>query len=342
MRKTISTILAIVMLLTMLFCFTSCGDSTQSSNVEYTADNPLVIKLSYPDSESNVHRKSYDAFKEYVEEETGGKVEVEIYANGILGGDQEVMQMVATNEVQIAQCGTSVFACIDDKFCILDLPFLFTSYETMNEAVTGELGDLYASFLEEAGYYELAFEWDGCKTISNNKRPINTVDDMKGLKIRITDADMYKQTLDCLDANPTPMSWGDIYSGLQQGTVDGMDVPAISVYSNGWYEAIKYWSLTNHHMSNVVLYTSKAFMESLPDDIAAVINKASEVYLEDYDRENARDAELESIELMKEAGVKVNEVEDIQPFIDATQPVYESYREKLGDEIMDKVESFRK
>lgn len=136
MRKTISTILAIVMLLTMLFCFTSCGDSTQSSNVEYTADNPLVIKLSYPDSESNVHRKSYDAFKEYVEEKTGGKVEVEIYANGILGGDQEVMQMVATNEVQIAQCGTSVFACIDDKFCILDLPFLFTSYETMNEAVT--------------------------------------------------------------------------------------------------------------------------------------------------------------------------------------------------------------
>jgi C4-dicarboxylate-binding protein DctP len=341
MKKIMTVVLSVSLILAMMLSFASCG-SGKTSSAEYTAENPLLIKISHPDSESNVHQESFEEFKAYVEEQTEGKVKVEIYANGILGGDQEVMQMVATNEVQMAEAGTSVFACIGDKFCILDLPFLFSSWETMNEAVTGELGELYNSFLEESGYYGLAFMWDGSKTISNNKRPINTLEDMKGLKIRITDADMYKQTLDCLGANPTPMSWGDIYSGLQQGTVDGMDVPALSTYSNGWHEAIKYWSLTNHHMSNVVVYTSKSFMDNLPDDIAAVVREGATLYLQDADRTRAKAAEEEAIEAMKKDGVKVNEVKDLEPFREAVQPVYDTYREKLGDEIMDKVESFRK
>ncbi len=341
MKKIITVVLSVSLILAMMLCFASCG-SDKTSSAEYTAENPLVIKISHPDSESNVHQEAFNEFKSYVEEQTEGRAKVEIYANGILGGDQEVMQMVATNEVQMAEAGTSVFACVDDKFCILDLPFLFSSWETMNEAVTGELGELYKSFLEESGYYGLAFMWDGSKTISNNKRPVNTVEDMKGLKIRITDADMYKQTLDCLGANPTPMSWGDIYSGLQQGTVDGMDVPALSTYSNGWHEAIKYWSLTNHHMSNCIVYTSKTFMESLPDDIATIVKEGATLYLQDGDRERAKAAEEDAIEAMAEDGVEVNEVKDIEAFKKAVQPVYDTYREKLGDEIMDKVESFRK
>lgn len=341
MKKVITLIITAALLFAVMICSVSCSKTT-GANTEYTSEDPLVIKISHPDSESNVHQSSFEAFRDYVEEETDGRVKVEIYPNGVLGGDQELMLMIATNEVQMAEFGTSVLNCIGDKFCILDLPFLFSSWDTMNEAVTGELGDLYNSFLEEEGYYGLAFMWDGSKTISNNKRPINTIKDMEGLKIRITDADMYKQTLDCLGANPTPMSWGDIYSGLQQGTIDGMDVPAISTYSNGWQETIKYWSLTNHHMSNTAIVTSKKFMDSLPDDIREIIEKGAKTYLQEQDRKKAKAAEEESIEAMKEAGVQVNEVKDLEPFKKAVQPVYDTYRERLGDEIMDKVESYRK
>ena len=341
MKKVITLIITAALLLAVMLCSVSCS-KTSVANTEYTSEDPLVIKISHPDSESNVHQSSFEAFRDYVEEETDGRVKVEIYPNGVLGGDQELMLMIATNEVQMAEFGTSVLNCIGDKFCILDLPFLFSSWDTMNEAVTGELGDLYNSFLEEEGYYGLAFMWDGSKTISNNKRPINTIEDMEGLKIRITDADMYKQTLDCLGANPTPMSWGDIYSGLQQGTIDGMDVPAISTYSNGWHETIKYWSLTNHHMSNTAIVTSKKFMDSLPADIREIIEKGAKTYLQEQDRKKAKAAEEEAIEAMKEAGVQVNEVQDLEPFKKAVQPVYDTYRERLGDEIMDKVESYRK
>lgn len=324
----------------MMLSLAACGGSNK--NVEYSADEPLVIKVSHPDSESNVHQKSFEAFKDYVETETDGVVQVEIHANGVLGGDQEVMQMVAMNEVQIAECGTSVFSTIDDKFGIMDLPFLFTSYEAMDEAVTGGLGDMYNEWLEESGLYGLAFMWDGCKTVSNNVRPIKTLDDMDGLKIRITDADLYQLSYRAMGANPTPMGWGDIYSGLQQGVVDGMDVPAISTYSNGWHESLEYWSLMNNHWSNCIVYTSQTFMDGLPDDIRAVIEEGADIYLQQQDRENARQAELDSIEAMKKEGVQVDEVKDIDEFIKAVEPVYEYYRDLLGDKVMDEVESYKK
>ncbi|MCQ4636968.1 TRAP transporter substrate-binding protein [Anaerovorax odorimutans] len=337
-NKIISAVLMLALVVTM--ALSGCGD--KEAVTEYTAENPLTIKISHPDSESNVHQTSFEEFKEYVEKESNGAIKVEIYANGVLGGDQEVMQMVATNEVQIAECGTSVFATLNDRYSILDFPFLFSSYEDMDEAVRGDLGKQYNEWLQEDGYYCLGLMWDGYKTISNNKRPIKTLADMKGLKIRITDAELYKETENALGANPTPMAWGDIYTGLQQGTVDGMDVPALSTYSNGWHEALKYWSTVNISGSNCAIYTSTAFLEGLSEDFQTLIKEAGVKYLQNGDRDRARAAELDSIEKMKKAGVQVDDVTNIEEFKNAVKPVYDTFREKLGDETMDMVEGYRK
>lgn len=338
MKKAILIFIALLSMLGMA----ACGSMSGSGEQEYTKKNPLVIRVSHPDAESSVHQQSFLAFKDYVEKETGQRVEVEIHANGVLGGDQEVMALVAMNEIQIAECGSSVFCNIDDKFGILDLPYLFTSYEAMDKAVSGGLGELYYGFLEEAGFYGLGFVYDGCKTISNNKQPIKTVEDLKGMKIRITDSELFQLIYGTLGANPTAMSWSDIYTGLQQGVVDGMDVPAVPTYSNGFYEAIKYWSDVNLTYSNCIVYSSKRFMESLPQDIHNVIVEGARKYLHEEDRKNSKQAEQEAIAAMKASGVEVSGVDDLQEFVDACQPVYEKYRELVGDDLMDKVEAYRK
>lgn len=340
MKKKTKKIVALLLAAAMVFAFTACGSDSSSGTGDYSADNPLTIKISHPDSESNIHQASFEAFKEEVESESGGAIKVEIYPDGVLGSDQDVMQMVNSNEIQMAEAGTSVFTVLGDQFGVLDLPYMFTDWDTMNEAVTGGLGDMYKGWLEEQGYYGLGFFWDGCKTVSNSKKPIKDISDLKGMKVRITDSPLYQMTLKDMGANPTAMAWGDIFSGLQQGTVDGMDVVALSVYSNGWYEAIKYWSTMNYDYNNCIVYTSKAFMDSLPADLKDIVTTAAQ-NMQDLDREAARAEEQKCIDAMAKEGVQVDDVNDISQFVEAVQPVYDEYNELIGEDVMKEVLKYR-
>lgn len=346
--------------LAMLFVLTACGGTTgetssttdsgqgeSTTNLDdygsYTAENPLVFKIAYGDSDEATAAQACQLFAEYVEDQTGGAVQVELYGNGQMGGDEDVIQAILMGNLHLTYCGTSVLCTFDDRFGILDLPYLFTDWDTMDAAVNGDLGAMYQEWAEEFGMYVPGFMWDGMKTVSNSVRPITCIEDMEGLKIRVTNADIFIQTYQAMGANPTPMGWNDIYTGLQQGTVDGMDVPAIPTYTNGFYQAIKYFSLTNNHMSNMCIVMSKSFVDGLPSGIRSVLENGIQEYLVSWDRENARIAEEDAIQKIAESGVQVNEIEpdELQRFVEATAPVYEYYRDLIGDDIMDTVESFR-
>lgn len=333
MKKIIAVVLISVLCLGTL---AACGGGNDKK-AESPSKAEYVIKCAHTDSEQRSIHTAFVNFEKYVEENSGGRIDVQIFPNGQLGGDKDVLDGMQAGTVDMSVMACAVLGSYDQRFNLLDLPFLFKDYDSMTKAITGELGDTYFSWMEEYGYVGLGFEYDGAKNISNNVRPIYTVEDMKGLKIRCMETPLYISILKSMGANPTPMSFTEIYTGLSQNTIDGQDGVAGLTYDSKLHEVSKYFSLTGQTYSNAIIVASKPMMDGLPEDLRQIVKDGAKI-MQDEQREIESGLEQNFIKLIDESDTcAVNEITDRQSFVDATRPVYDEYRKIVGDEIMDYV-----
>jgi tripartite ATP-independent transporter DctP family solute receptor len=298
---------------------------------EFTIKVGSIVSETHPDM---VVMKS--VFVPFVEEKSGGRIRVELYPNGQLGGDRELSESVQMGTLQIALPATSVLAGFDKRFQVLDLPFLFTTREAAFEALDGELGEKLNSLLPGMGFGCLGYIENGFRHITNGKKPVTQPDDLKGVKLRTMENAMHIAFFRRLGANPTPMSFGELYTALQQGTVDGQENPATLIYESKFYEVQKYLSTTGHVFSVVILLSSKSFMDSLPEDLRQVVVDAAAAFVKEH-RRLMPESEVENMKVLTEMGMAINELTPGQkkPFLDATAPVYEQFEADLTKEIMD-------
>lgn len=330
MKKFIAALLSLVMVIGLC----SCGGGN-SSDTEYTADNPLVFRISHVEATDSYLHKSCEKFKEYVEDKSEGKIKVEIYPNGELGDYETAIEAVKAGTQQMTCATTSALASYDPKLGLMDLPYLFESKEQMDAAVNGgAVEELYTQWLEENGFYNGGIQYDGARGLSNNKKEVKTPSDLKGLKIRVMQSDLYIKLFDAFGANPTPMSFTDLYTGLQQGTVDGQDNSPMLTYVNKFYEVQKYYSTIDTVYAQCVMVCSKDFMDSLPEDIKAILDEGSAECLVKYQRENALAQEEEYLKDLEDAGLKVTKIEDKTEWKEAAQPVYEWMKEEVGEDYV--------
>jgi len=301
------------------------------------AASQYTIKIGYIGSDSHpTMRAMKEVFVKEVEEGSGGKIKVELYPNGQLGGDRELSEAVQIGTIQMAIPSSSALAGFDKRIQVLDLPYLFTTREAAFEAVDGILGEKLNSYMAAKGIMVLGYQENGFRHITNNRNPIKTPEDLKGLKIRTMENPMHLAFFKELGANPTPMSWGELYTALQQGTVDAQENPYAMIDDGKFYEVQKYVSETGHVFSYEILIANKKFMKKLPEDLSNLVVKA------------AKDATLKQRQLMKEeegifkdkvvkAGMQVNVLtpEDKKPFVAATAKVYKQFEKDLGKDLMD-------
>lgn len=286
--------------------------------------------------------QGFALFKNYMEGKSGGKIKVEIYDNSVLGSDEDMLEQVAQNSVQITTPMTSGLLTYDTEFGALDLPFLFASSDQAIAAMNGEVGEYFKSALDSstgltiAGYY-----YNGARSMTNNVRPITCVDDMKGLKMRVMNSDTYVKLMQVLGANPTPISWNELFTAMQQGTVDGEENPPSTIYPSGFAEVQKYFSKTEHVFGYAAVVVSSAFYNGMDDASRKLFDEGIELLTSTADK-----AELEIgdayIAKMAEAGMECNDItpENKQGFIDATASVRDEYRSVYSAElwgILDKV-----
>lgn len=303
-----------------------------------SAEDPIVIKVALTDSEERTLYKALENFETYLETESDGKLQVELYPNGQLGGDKEALEAIQLGTLQMTVCGASVMGSFDKRLGMLDLPFLFDDYEEMTAAVVdGPLGELYASICEEYGFQVLGYDYDGARCISNNVRPINTVADCKGLKLRVMETDVYISLMKAFGANPTPMSFTELYTAMSQNVVDGQDNPPSIAYTSKFHEVQKYYSWTRHSFQNSPFFISKSFYESLPADLQAIVTEgAKQMETEQRAAELANEQETER--LIEESGVcKTNEVSDRESFKKAAKVVYDDFRELIGEDEVERI-----
>lgn len=300
------------------------------------ADAEYTIKVGYIGSESHPTMQAMKTFGDNVAKGSEGKIKVELYPNAQLGGDRELCEGVQMGTIQMAIPSTSALAGFDKRIQVLDLPYLFTTREAAFEAVDGELGMKLNELLAKKGFYVLGYLENGFRHVTNSKQPITKPEDLKGLKIRTMENPMHLAFFKELGANPTPMSWGELYTALQQGTVDAQENPYAMIDDGKFYEVQKYVSETGHVFSYEILIANKKFMEKLPDDLRAlVIDEAQKAIATQRAAMKTEEANFKA-KVIK-GGLTANELtpEQKKPFVEKTKVVYGQFEGELGKEIMD-------
>ena len=317
-------LLAIIMFLAVM------AASSAFAAPEYT------IKIGYIGSDTHPTMKAMKDFAKEVEAGSKGKIKVELYPNAQLGGDRELTEAVQMGTIQMAIPSTSALAGFDKRIQVLDLPYLFTTRKAAFDAVDGELGKKLNSYLEKKGFMILGYQENGFRHVTNSKKPIKTPADLKGLKIRTMENPMHLAFFKELGANPTPMSWGELYTALQQGTVDAQENPYAMIDDGKFYEVQKYVSETGHVFSYEVLIANKKFMEKLPEGLRKLVISAAKKATAEQRKLMEKEEGTFKAKVIK-AGMKANSLTaaEKKPFVEATKKVYSMFDKDLGKEIMD-------
>ena len=275
--KNLSTLLAFL-LITALVCtsFIGCsrgGGSSGGGGGGTTAEDPIIIKWAHTDTEAKSNSVAALEFKEYMESKTNGRVIVEVYPNAQLGDDEEILKGIklGTIEIYAGQGVTGMVA--GEQANLSELPFVYTSYEDWRIGTFEKGGiDIFNKMLEGTGLVCVDFQYAGAKHILSSKGFYKELGDLSGFKVRVTPTDLNIAIWQALGANPTPISYGEVYTALSQGVVDGIEHSLGILLDGKFYESCKYLTLTNHTFSPYVIISNAKFVDSLPADIREIFD----------------------------------------------------------------------
>ncbi len=301
------------------------------------AASSVTLKLGHAGSKGTPQDVGSVRFSELVDKYTDGRVKVQVFPDSMLGGSKALVEGVMLGTVEVAV--TTVLDAMEPKAAIPVLPYLFRDADHAEKVLNSPIGEeIYTPFLSKG--IRVLCVWDGGgfrQTLS--KRPINKLEDLRGLKIRVPQTDLYISVFKALGANPTPMTFSEVYSGLQQGVVDGMEQPLSQIYDMKFYEVAKNIALTSHIYCPFPVVTSEKVYKSLPvADQDAVLRAAKDTIK--YVR-NAIDSELSTkIAKMKESGVRFSNP-DVVPFRTASVVVYSKYEKDFGKELIQRIRDYK-
>ncbi|WP_195638390.1 TRAP transporter substrate-binding protein [Enterocloster bolteae] len=308
------------------------GEASQSAPADTGTQSgqKVTMKVSVGVADNHFEAVAVNKMKEYIEEQTGGNFTVEIFTGAQIGNDQEVFEGLKLGVADMLPCGTDIIGNFSKDFGLLSLPYLFDNEKQVEAVVEGEFGQSLLKKLEDIGYVGLGFGNFGFRHTTNSKHPINSVEDMKGLKIRTMTTPIHLEVFEALGANPTPMAFSELFSALQQGVVDGQENPLMNIYANKLHEVQKYLTLDGHVFTFVTFVVSKDWYDKLDPSYQQILNDGIKIATE-YMKESCESEDALALEKMKEAGVEVVELtpEAKDEFREAVKGVSEKY----GNEI---------
>ena len=297
-----------------------------------------TLKLAHNGPEQHPFQDGAIAFKENLEASSGGAIEVQIFPGEQLGSEEETSQMLKQGTlhcaVESAGGGLAPFVPEADLF---NLPFIFRDIDHFYRVVDGPIGDSVAGKVETALESEVLGWWfSGIRNAWNDTRPVMTPDDLKGLKIRVMGSPVLIDTFNALGAQATPMSFGEVYTSLQQGVIDGAETDHVDLLVENFYEVTKYVSLTGHMYLAAALVCSDKALSELSADLQAQVREAAASATE-AQRAAMDKMAGDALTSLKEKGIEFNEVE-IASFQAAVQSVYEKNADRVGGmEMIQKV-----
>lgn len=284
----------------------------------------------------NIHPEGYpnsvalDQFAEEVTENTDGRVNATIYHGGVLGAQPDAIEQTRNGALDFANFNMGPMGPIVPATNVLSLPFLFSSLDHMHQVMDGEIGQQFSDALSEYGLVALSWFDSGARSFYNTDRPIETPEDLAGLKLRVMNNDLYVQMVDRMGGNATPMAYGEVYQSLKTGVIDGAENNYPSFDSSNHFEVAKFYSTTEHLIIPECICIAQSSWEELSSEDQEIVREAA-VRAAETQRELWAQGSAESREKVVEAGIEINEIEDKSAFQEAMEPVYATFIEENPD-----------
>ncbi|MCD4710805.1 MAG: TRAP transporter substrate-binding protein [Bacteroidales bacterium] len=284
-----------------------------------------VLKLAHGLDPSHPVHKAMVHMAERCKEISDGELTIEIYPSGQLGSEQQCVELLQIGSLAITKVSAAVMESFTEDFKVLGLPYVFRSKEHSFKVLDGEIGDELLLSTEPFWIRGLCFYDAGSRSFYTIDKPINHPDDLKGLKIRVMKSITAMEMVKAQGGSPTPISWGELYTALQSGVVDGAENNPPSFYTSHHYEVCKYYSLNEHTMVPDVLIISQRVWEKLSDQEKSWLQQVADESVP-VQRKLWAESEKESLKIVKEAGVIIT-YPDKEPFSNKVTGLLESYRE---------------
>jgi tripartite ATP-independent transporter DctP family solute receptor len=299
------------------------------------ADQKTVLKASDVHPEGYPTVQAVENMGKKLEAATGGRLSIQMYASMQLGGEKEAIEQAQVGALQLARVSVGALGPVVDDLNVFNLPFLFRDTAHMEKVIDGPIGrELLDKVTDNPKTRLVGLAWmdAGARSLYDTKRPIKSIDDLKGLKVRVMGNPMFVDMMNALGGNGVAMGYDQVFSALQTGVVDGAENNPPSFVFDNHYQVAKYYTLTEHLIVPEILVFSRAAWDGLSkDDQALIITLAREMQLDE--RQLWKKVEQDAMAKMKAAGIEIDTVSDKAPFQSAVKPVWDKYGAKYADLI---------
>ncbi|QQK75734.1 TRAP transporter substrate-binding protein [Salicibibacter cibarius] len=325
-----------ISVMVMAIWITGCSSSASSFDEE--KEDTTTLRLGHITSEDDAWHLASIRFADLVEEKTNGSVEVELYPNSTLGGDRDLIEGMQIGSIDFALVA-GVMSNFHESFAILELPYLFQDEEHLEQFLYGESGEkLQEEMLGETGVRGLEFWMRAPRQLTTNTL-VEKPEDLHGEQIRVPNIEASVQGWEAMGANPISMDFGEVYSSLQTGVLDGQENPTAFATSSQIQEVQDYLVMTDHVFGYVQLTMSDQTYQKLNEDEQNAVEEAA-YEAREYQNEIVFEEEEQGMQEMLDAGVEIVEI-DQEPFREAVQPVHEEIADKYDRELYEEIIGLR-
>jgi tripartite ATP-independent transporter DctP family solute receptor len=298
------------------------------------AADKVVVRVAHTLAPDSHYNKGLIHLGELLEEKTGGQIELQIFHSAQLGSERDAVEGVAMGTLEMTLVSSAPLANFTDKFMVFNLPFIIRDRQKAYEWMDGPEGQKILESLLPKNMVGLGIWENGFRNLTNSKKAVKVPADMNGLKIRLMENPIHVSTFKTLGAYPVPMPFGELFTALQQKTVDGQENPLIIIYTSKFYEVQDYLTLTGHFYAPAVLIVNKDFWESTLSDEQREIFVECEKEARQWEREYSINSEKEMAKKLKEEGMTVI-TPDKSLWVEAVKPVYKKFEDKIGKDVID-------
>lgn len=277
-----------------------------------------------------------EKFAETVTAKSGGKIKVNLFPGGVLGSDAANVSALQGGTLEMVVLNSGILASQVKEFAVFDFPFMFANAREADTVVDGPFGRMMLAKLDDKGIHGLAYWELGFRNITNSRRPITRVEDITGLKLRVIPNTINVDWVSALGANPTPMAFPEVYSGLEQKAIDGQENPVTVILANKFYEVQKYLAITNHQYNPQTVIISRKLWDALSGDEKKIVSDAA-LEAAKYQRQVSREQAGRALEDLKKDGMQVTELSaaELEKFRAKMKPVIAKHSAIVGPEVVD-------
>ncbi|WP_320127542.1 TRAP transporter substrate-binding protein [uncultured Sphaerochaeta sp.] len=326
MKKFLSTTFVLSLLVSVLIgCNAKATTVTSAKTTEPTVKTEPVLnfKLAENQSAENPVSKGMLKFADLVKEKTNGTVSIEVYLDAQLGTENETIDQIQAGTLDFARVNTSAMVSTADTVGVFSLPYIFTSMDQKYKVLDGSIGQTISEGLTKYNMIGLEYWEAGSRCFYTTKKQVKNVADLKGMKIRVQQSDVAIKMVELLGAAATPMSYGEVYQGLQTGVIDGAENDFVSYYTSGHYEVSKYYALDGHMAPPAMLLMSKTAWDKMSASQQVAVREAAKEAAT-WQRQAMQDYQGEARAKVEAAGCIITEV-DTKEFQNAVSGIYEKY-----------------